>query len=82
MLRNDMNQRIKSLTDQAAALPPDERAALVEGILQTLEPTDQRIDELWAAEAKSRLAAYRRGEMEAFDFDEVMASLDSEPQRR
>jgi putative addiction module component (TIGR02574 family) len=68
-----MNERIKELTEQASLLPPVERAELVEGILQSLDATDPNLDELWAEEAKDRLAAYRRREIEALDFDETLA---------
>ena len=68
-----MNERIKRLTDEAIGLSPDERAELVEGILQSLDPTDARLDRLWADEAKDRLAAYRRGEIESCDLDAVLA---------
>jgi len=54
-----MNERIKELTEQASLLPPIERAELVEGILQSLDATDPHVDQLWAEEAKDRLAAYR-----------------------
>jgi putative addiction module component (TIGR02574 family) len=63
-----MNERIKKLTEQASFLPPIERAELVEGILQSLDATDPNLDQLWAEEAQDRLAAYRRGELEALDF--------------
>jgi Putative addiction module component len=68
-----MNERIKQLTEQASLLPPAERAELVEGILETVDLTDPNLDRLWAEEAKERLAAYRRGELEALDFDETLA---------
>ena len=68
-----MNERIRKLTEQASLLPPVERAALVEGILQSLDATDPNLDQLWAEEAQDRLAAYRRGELEALDFDETLA---------
>lgn len=68
-----MNERIRELTEQASLLPPIERAELVEGILQSLDATDPSLDRLWSEEAKDRLAAYRRGEVEALDFDEMVA---------
>ena len=68
-----MNELIKELTEQASLLPPIERAELVEGILETLDATDPSLDQLWAEEAKDRLAAYRRGELEALDLDEILA---------
>ena len=74
-----MNERIKKLTEQASLLPPIERAELVEGILESLDATDPNLDELWADEAKNRLAAYRRGGLEALDFDETLGKHASRP---
>jgi putative addiction module component (TIGR02574 family) len=74
-----MNERIRKLTEQASLLPPVERAELVEGILQILDATDPSLDQIWAEEAKDRLAAYRRGELEALDFDETLAKHASRP---
>ncbi len=69
-----MNERVKKLTDEAAGLTPDGRAELIEGILQSLDALDPAIEAAWAVEITDRLAAYRRGELETFDFDEVMAN--------
>ena len=66
-----MNQRVKALSEQAAALTADERAELVECIMQTLDPIDPAIDALWAAECKDRLEAWRRGELASVPADEV-----------
>lgn len=74
-----MNERIRELTEQANLLSPVERAELVEGILQSLDATDPSLDQLWAEEAKDRLAAYRRGELDARDFDETLAKHASRP---
>ena len=68
-----MNERIKELTEQASRLPPVERAELVEGILESLDRSDPDLERLWAEEAKDRLAAFRRGEIEAVDFDDTLA---------
>ena len=74
-----MNDRIKELTSQASLLPPIERAELVEAILQSLDAIDPSLDRLWSEEAKDRLAAYRRGELEALDFDEVLSKHANRP---
>ncbi len=74
-----MNERIKKLTEETSLLPPIERAELVEGILESLDATDPNLDRLWAEEAKDRLAAWRRGELEALDFDETLARHASRP---
>jgi putative addiction module component (TIGR02574 family) len=63
----------KQLCDQASQLPPEERMALVDQILDTLDERDKSLDAQWAQEAESRLAAYRRGEVQAIPMNEVIA---------
>lgn len=68
-----MNQHVKRLTDEASQLPAADRVELVEGILHSLDATDPRLDQIWADEAKDRLAAYRRGEIASVGLDDVLA---------
>ena len=70
-----MNAKTKALSEQARKLTPEERLALVEDLLDSLHPTDAEIDRLWAEESRDRLAAYRRGEIEAISFEEVLNNL-------
>jgi putative addiction module component (TIGR02574 family) len=63
----------KQLCDQASQLPPDERMALVDHILDTLDERDESLDAQWAHEAEARLEAYRRGEVQAIPLNEVIA---------
>jgi len=70
-----MNAKTKALSEEARRLSPEERIALVEDLLNSLDPADPEIDKLWAAEARDRLDAYRRGEIEAVTLDEVLAGL-------
>ena len=63
----------KSLREQALHLPPDERLALVDQLLDTLDEPDATLDAMWAKEAESRLAAYRRGEIQAASLSDVIA---------
>jgi putative addiction module component (TIGR02574 family) len=63
----------KTLSAQAMQLPPEERLALVDELLDTLDVPDTTLDALWAKEAESRLAAYRRGEIEAASLSDVIA---------
>ncbi|GBF26095.1 hypothetical protein MnTg02_01131 [bacterium MnTg02] len=76
-----MNEHIKKLTEEASKLPPADRAELVEGILRSLDATDPRFDQMWTEEAKDRLAAYRRGEIEAYDLNDVLAKHRSDAKR-
>jgi putative addiction module component (TIGR02574 family) len=66
-------QTAKQLCDQALQLSPEERMALVDQILDTLDERDSALDAQWAQEAQSRLAAYRRGEAQAIPLTEVIA---------
>lgn len=68
-----MSQTAKALSEQAVQLPPVERMALVEHILDSLDAPDPSMDALWAREADDRLAAYRRGEVRAVALSDVLA---------
>lgn len=60
-----MNQTAETLSAQAVQLPPEDRLALVERILDSLDEPDASMDALWAKEADDRPAVYRRGEIRA-----------------
>ncbi|HEY7246931.1 MAG TPA: addiction module protein [Xanthobacteraceae bacterium] len=68
-----MSNQAKTLIEQARALPPQDRIALVEDVLDSLDRADPDIDQLWAREASERLAAYRRGEIAAKDPGNLVA---------
>jgi len=67
----------EQILQQALALPLEERAELLEQLLAAFQgPTDPVLDQLWAAEARDRLDAYDRGELEAVDAEEVFDQID------
>ncbi|WP_428663034.1 addiction module protein [Reyranella sp.] len=68
-----MNTDIRTLIEQARALPPEDRIALVEDMLDSLDRADPAIDGLWAREAADRVAAYRRGDLATRDLSAVVA---------
>ena len=68
-----MTTTAEALSAQAAKLPPAERVAVVERILDSLDQPDAALDTLWASEASDRLAAYRRGEIKAVALADVIA---------
>jgi putative addiction module component (TIGR02574 family) len=68
-----MSDETKTLIERARALPPRDRIALVEDVLDSLDHADPEIDRLWAREASDRLAAYRRGELAAKDLNDIVA---------
>ena len=67
-----MNERVKKLTEETAKLSPEERSELIDGILTTFHAANPERDALWLNEAKDRLQSYERGEMAAYDMDEVL----------
>jgi putative addiction module component (TIGR02574 family) len=68
-----MSDEVKTLIEQARALPPQDRIALVEDVLDSLDRADREIDRLWAREVSDRLAAYRRGELAAKDLGAIVS---------
>lgn len=64
-----------NILKEALELPINERAALAEGILASIDRPDAELDDLWLKEARDRMAAYRAGELEAIDAETVFAEL-------
>jgi putative addiction module component (TIGR02574 family) len=76
-----ISENAERIFEEALQLPSSERAGLAERLLESLSwRTDPRIDALWAVEAESRIAAFRRGEIETVPagdvFDEIEAGGD------
>lgn len=61
----------KALLDEAMKLKPEERLTLVEGLIQSLDEPDKRLDEIWAEESERRLKAYREGKLEGIPMEEI-----------
>ena len=70
-----MSTSAETLLRQALQLSPNDRAALVEGLITSLDKPDPELDALWLKEAENRMAAYRAGELDAVNADEVFAEL-------
>jgi hypothetical protein len=54
---------------------PNERAALVETLILSLDKPDPSLDALCLKEAEDRLAAYCSGELGAVDAEQIFADL-------
>lgn len=70
-----MSASAEKLLHEAMRLPALDRAALVEGLITSLDKPDPALDALWLSEAESRIAAYHAGELEAVDADQAFAEL-------
>jgi putative addiction module component (TIGR02574 family) len=72
-----MTAQSKKILADALALPPTERAALVEEILSSFDfPSRHEVDALWASEVEDRIDAYERGEMRSVSAQEVFDRID------
>jgi len=70
-----MPQSALVILHQALELSSNDRAALVEGLIASLDKPDPALDEIWLKEAEDRLTAYRAGELGAIDSERVFADL-------
>ncbi|MGM0540194.1 MAG: addiction module protein [Thermodesulfobacteriota bacterium] len=61
----------EELLSEAIKLKPEDRFALIEGILKSLDEPDKTIDEIWSEEAEKRLEAYRDGKLEAVSMENL-----------
>lgn len=69
-----MADTVAELVQRGRALPPEERARLVDQLLETLnEPAARELDAAWDAEIDKRLAEYDSGAVAAIDAEEVFA---------
>jgi putative addiction module component (TIGR02574 family) len=69
-----MSDPVDDLAKQARDLAPEERARLVDMLLESLhEPPLPEIEEAWSREIERRVAAYERGEVETFAAEDVFA---------
>jgi len=62
-----------NLLKEALALPPIERAALVDRLLNRLDKPDDAIDQVWRKEIAARRRAYRSGTAATVSAEDVLA---------
>jgi len=74
-----MTDSTRQILQQAIQPSVLDRAALVEGLIASLDKPDNRLDTLWLKEAEDRMNAYRAGELAAVDADEVFVELRRNP---
>lgn len=65
----------KILVDNALKLPPDERFALIDELLKSLDRPDTDLDRIWSDEAERRLAAYRAGRAQGTPAEDVVGKF-------
>lgn len=69
-----MSDTLKEIEAHARSLSPEERARLVESLLESLRDAPlAEIEKAWEAEIAERVAAYDRGELPTFSAESVFA---------
>lgn len=63
------------LLAEAVSLPIDIRAQLVDKLLQSLHPTQEKIDGLWATEAEKRVEEIISGKTKTVPGEEVFKKI-------
>ena len=64
-------ESVDQLAKKATGLQPIERIRLVDAILYSLDKPDPDIEQSWIAESEARYEAYKRGELDAIDWEEI-----------
>jgi putative addiction module component (TIGR02574 family) len=70
-----MSQSGKTILTDALRLPSNDRAALVDQLIKSLDKPDAALDERWLREAERRMADYRAGGLDAVDSEQVFLEL-------
>lgn len=68
-----MAASFKEIEQQARALAAEERASLAETLLESLQVPLSEIETAWAQEIEERVAAFDRGETQAYAAEDVFA---------
>jgi putative addiction module component (TIGR02574 family) len=62
---------LEKIAKQAIELHPVDRLKLVEAILFSLDKIDPEIEKSWIAESEARIEAYKKGEIQAINWDDI-----------
>jgi Putative addiction module component len=70
-----MNAAATEIAAIAKALPPIQRAEVIESLIESMLHSDKEIEALWAEEAESRIDALERGEITAEDEPRILTQF-------
>jgi len=71
-----MSDLARKFMEEALLLPLEDRAELVDHLLQSLNtPTQKEIDRLWAEEAEKRVREYEERKVESLDGEMVIKEI-------
>jgi putative addiction module component (TIGR02574 family) len=67
--------KTQDLIDEVVSLPIEERALLVDSLLQSMNPLNKENDQKWASTAKKRLEELRSGKVQAVPGEKVFENI-------
>ncbi len=70
-----MSDSLDRIEKQAQELSADERARLAESMLESLQVHVAEVETAWADEIERRVAAFDRGEIQAYPAEDVFAEV-------
>ncbi|WP_058557856.1 addiction module protein [Thiohalocapsa sp. ML1] len=70
-----MRADVESVLAEAKQLPAADQAKLLSALYDLVAPTTPEWEAAWDRECADRLAAYRRGELNAVDSEQAMEAL-------
>ena len=68
----------RELLSEALELPLKERAEIAAELLESLDATEPDVEEAWAREIETRVAAARAGELASTDWRAVLSRVERE----
>ncbi len=68
-----MSDSLDRIEKQSKELSADDRARLAESMIESLQVQEAEIENAWADEIERRVAAFDRGEIQAYPAEDVFA---------
>jgi putative addiction module component (TIGR02574 family) len=62
---------VELIFNEVSPLKPVEKLQLIDKILNSLNPSDKKLEDIWAKEAEDRIEAYDRGLISTVNEDDV-----------
>ncbi len=64
---------VEMILQEAVKLKPVERAALIKGLVNSMDVPDKKIEAMWIKESRSRLEAIESGKLETVKYEELFS---------
>lgn len=73
-----MKSSTKEILDRALEMPENDRAAIAERLIESLDAEpDRDVEEAWQREVQRRLSELDRGEIECVPWEEIKARMEA-----